>query len=115
MPKENRQYTRTQAKYSGNLTLDNRKVAYAVSTDNLSKGGTLLLSENKLPVDSLIDLELFLKDKATPLRCKGKVKWTRPRDYVGKRAVTYYLGVEFIGMEDTDKEVLESTMESVLC
>ncbi len=48
-----------------------------VDSVNVSGGGIMIPITRKLPVETQVDLEIFLPDEKPPIKTKGKIVWIR--------------------------------------
>lgn len=60
---------------------------------NVSLGGICILMENKLDIDSLIDVEFYLPGNSNKFTAHAKVKWREKSDK------GYETGLEFIDIK----------------
>jgi hypothetical protein len=64
-------------------------------TENFSAGGMRATFDQELPVDSVINLEIYLQEE--PTMCKGKVVWIKKIDLPKQPGVYLYdTGIEFL-------------------
>lgn len=77
---------------------------------NLSLGGLLLEAGSALPVDDELILEFDLPQRASSVRCRGRVVWVG-RLSREKADLPYGLGVQFIDLDANDKEILRTYLE----
>jgi len=59
---------------------------------NINRGGVLFLNQNRLSVNSKIDLKLSIPEESHPLALKGRVRWAALN--VGM-SYKYQVGVQF--------------------
>jgi len=84
----------------------NQKVIYHISKD-ISTTGARIRTNVFLPVDTLLKIELTLKDPPRLVIAVGKVKWIR--NLYGDE--TYEAGLEF---NDTSRETIKLLADHVL-
>jgi hypothetical protein len=64
-------------------------------TENLSDGGMRATFDLELPVESVLNLEIYLQED--PTVCKGKVVWVKKIDLPKQPGVYLYdTGIEFL-------------------
>lgn len=76
-------------------------------TENIGVGGLCFLINKKLPLFSELDVELSLDPQKAPILCKGKVMWVVRQSSFDKSEEKYDTGIEFVGMSDNDKKIIE--------
>jgi c-di-GMP-binding flagellar brake protein YcgR len=59
---------------------------------DLSQGGLRMLSSEFMPVNSLVSIQIQLKDREKIMDVEGRVKWVR----YNPMTETYQMGVEFV-------------------
>lgn len=64
---------------------------------NISHGGLYFSSVEKIPVNTLLKLKLFIVKRT--VRCRGQVVWTRK----DKKLNIWHMGIEFIGLDQETK------------
>jgi len=74
-----------------------------LDTHDLSSGGAFLKADLLFEVDEEIDLEFALPATDRVIRCHGRVAWVT-RGGAGERPAG--MGIEFVGLADTDRETL---------
>lgn len=79
---------------------DSKRVDDGEVTLNISKGGMYFNTDHEIPVDSKINLKLFIVEKT--IICQGEVAWTRKEE----SEEVWHIGLKFIGLdEETAKEI----------
>lgn len=48
-----------------------------VDSVNISGGGIMIPITKKLPIETQVDLEIFLPDEKPPIKTKGKIAWIK--------------------------------------
>ncbi|HEU4560583.1 MAG TPA: PilZ domain-containing protein, partial [Longimicrobium sp.] len=72
--------------------VDGGSAARARQSVNVSEGGLSFVSEDEIPIGTLI--EVLISDVDPPFEAQARVKWCRPE---GKR---YLVGVQFLQADD---------------
>jgi len=111
--KERREFVRV--KFPCEITVKNpERHTISLCTENISAGGIRFLSNEKIGLSLLINIELYGVAKK-PIVCNGKVKWafTRKNPSEGKQNI-YDIGVEFYQLKKTDLAEIKSFVVSVL-
>ena len=76
-------------------------------TKNISTGGILIETSEKLLIEAFIGLEIELPNQQKPLVANGKVAWTKEgskTDQTGKRV--FDTGIRFVDMGPRHRELL---------
>ena len=93
------------------LSPDRELIAY---TENISKGGLMVVLEEKLAIFNVVGIEFFL-DKDTLIQCEGHVSWVRERDKESVDTLNMFdTGIEFIGVSNKDKDSIEKKVNEIL-
>ncbi len=84
-------------------------------TENISAGGIRFIIEQKLSMDSIIDLEIS-EIKNSPIRCKVQIKWifsrTPPKDALCSHL--FDVGAEFYEISSDDLSSIKKFLGSTL-
>jgi len=75
---------------------------------NISAGGILFYSEKKLPLNSTVEIKINIPPKPTPLHVVGKVVRVHPLKRIGG----YEVGLEFVHIEEEDRNLIEKLVLS---
>lgn len=105
-----------RANYKCLITIKRRLNAKTISTqtENIGAGGICVLVKEDLGLFQGVDLELFLEDKSTPIKCGGTVVWVVRKAGPKKGAFIYDTGVEFIDIRPEDREKISEVVEVIL-
>ena len=87
-------------------TLPSRNYFYTVSKD-LSVGGTRILSNDFLPKDNELKLNINLIDKV--LNIKARVSWCTKE----RTAQRYTTGLQFLELDEPDKKALAKFLSAI--
>ena len=72
------------------------------TSENISKGGILILADEKIPLGSFLEFEINLVGEQFPVFLKGRV--VRVEEVIPEKK--YDLGIMFSSIFDTDKKIL---------
>lgn len=87
------------------------KDALLTHTENVSIGGVRVILKNKVPMATLLDIEIDLMDAAEHLTCLGKVVWSEKRKSTESVKPDFFdIGIEFMGVNEADRKRLESVI-----
>jgi len=106
-----------RANYKCNIMIKKRLTSKTISTrtENIGAGGICVMVKEDLGLFQGVDLEVFLDDNATPIKCGGTIVWvvkkSEPRP---KGAYTYDTGVEFIDIRPEDRDRISEVVETIL-
>jgi c-di-GMP-binding flagellar brake protein YcgR len=98
---ERRRYIRTDKLLPMTISLKEEKSYRDIhaTTRNISATGTMAETTEKLAVGSTVKLEISIPGAANPVHGNGTVVWSTPISGAGK----YYNGIEFVGIEEDNK------------
>ena len=81
-------------------------------TENVSEGGIRVILEEKVPVFTMVGIELFV-DKNKPMKCKGKVAWIKEIiNPIERQATMYDVGIKFVDLSDFDKVYIKKLVDA---
>ena len=81
-------------------------------TENISDGGIRVIIEEKLPIFTMVGIELFI-DKNKPIKCKGKVAWVKEVvNPIERSAMMFDIGIKFIDINDFDRNYIKKLVVS---
>lgn len=84
-------------------------------TENISCGGLCTSVPIELGVDSVVALEIDLKDKKPNVNCSGTVVWCFKRLHPGDGSSEVFdLGIEFIDIKEEDRARIKKIVDSHL-
>ncbi len=81
-------------------------------TENLGAGGLCLLLDRALERFSTLTLRLELDKNLPWIECQGKVIWIVPSRGIGAKKDTFDTGIEFLGLEPAEEDLIRSYVES---
>ena len=81
-------------------------------TENLGAGGLCMILDRSLERFSSLSLRLELDQNLPWIECEGKVVWIVPSREVGARRENYDTGIEFVGLEPAEEDLIRSYVES---
>jgi len=79
---------------------------------NVNCGGLFIATENQLPVDTLIELELHLLPQAAPLNCRGRVAWVNHPEWMKSPGLPAGMGVQFVDPSETVVRAVRAHIEA---
>jgi hypothetical protein len=82
-------------------------------TQNISRGGTCIISSEPLKEKEVLDLTIHLPNEDTPVKIFGKVIWAK--EYAISEAVQlkrYSVGLEFIGADNKTLDKIDRYVAS---
>ena len=113
LERERRQFVRVRFPCQITIYLPVEKTI-STHTENISCGGARVIIREDIPVSSIVGIKVFI-GKTTLVNCKGKVVWrvkvNNPLEVEGDLFDT---GLEFVGIEEKDREKLKTTIELLL-
>ena len=87
------------------------KDALLTHTQNVSNGGVRVILKHKIPMATLLDIEIDLMDADEHLSCLGKVVWSEKRKSTEAVKPDFFdIGIEFMGVGEADRKRLESVV-----
>ena len=96
------------------LTLGNPASGQVLKThtENLGAGGVCVILDRSLERFSTVSIRLELDPNLPWIQCLGKVLWCVPSREVGGRKESFDTGVEFIGLQPAEQDLLRSYVEA---
>jgi c-di-GMP-binding flagellar brake protein YcgR len=88
---EGRRFTRVPFKRSVRFSATHDERTASHIAQDLSQGGLRMLSSEFIPVNSLVSIQIQLKDREKVMDVQGRVVWVR----YNPMAETYQMGLEF--------------------
>ncbi|MCK4810272.1 MAG: PilZ domain-containing protein [Candidatus Omnitrophica bacterium] len=83
---------------------------FSTYTENISREGVKIIIREKLEIDSLIDLKIYVGK--TPVVCKGRILWVKDKvsKYSEDLKVTglFETGVGFYKIKEEDKLIIKN-------
>lgn len=84
-----------------------------VHTENISCGGVKVILEEKLPISSVVGLELYLGRQI--ISCKGRVVWVVENvDPVAKVSLLFDTGIEFYEIDEKDETMIKNIIDAIM-
>ena len=84
-------------------------------TENIGMGGICVVLKESINLFKDGELEIIIEDKGSPIRCKGSIVWVvKKTDPTDKSLITYDVGIEFIDIDDSDKDRIGRIVEKIL-
>ena len=87
--------------------LNHRSPAKNAQTRDLSLGGLCFQTEEFVPLDTTLLLELRLRDSARPVRSIARVAWTR----IMPSGHRYEIGSEFVDIVFSERKALKDFLD----
>lgn len=84
-------------------------------TENIGGGGICFIVKKDIKLFTEVELEIDLLDAKDHLMAKGKVVWAVRRKAVEEHKPMFYdIGIEFVGLGQTDKSRLREVLEGMI-
>lgn len=84
------------------------------ATKNISGGGICLEVDSVVRIGDVLELDIALPTKKT-IHSKGVVRWTEDFGIIGEKSNSRYeAGIEFIEINDSDREEVKKFVFSIL-
>ncbi|MFH1655939.1 MAG: PilZ domain-containing protein [Candidatus Omnitrophota bacterium] len=110
---EKRKFARLNTSVDVQYTVLEIKAAKEAKTKDISAGGICIIADEKLEVDCILGISVYLSGESMPITAKGKVVWTRPFQ-VGKENQHFDVGVEFTEISPEDRKKIDQYVFSFL-
>ncbi len=81
-------------------------------TENVGAGGVAVILERPLERFSVVSLRLELDASLPWIECEGKIMWAIPSREVGGRREQYDTGIEFLGLDPGQQELIRRYVEA---
>lgn len=98
---ERREYKRFERYLEVEYSVKKKLCLKNGKTLNISKGGAMLLLDEKLPVSTILDIKMHIPEKNRRIEIEGEVVWTKEtdeKDLSGKRF--FHSGIKFIAIKE---------------
>jgi uncharacterized protein (TIGR02266 family) len=82
---------------------------------NVNCGGLFIATPQQLPVDTLVELELYLLPQTAPLSCRGRVAWVNHPEWMKSPSLPPGMGVQFVDPPDAVVRVVRTHIEKASC
>ncbi len=82
-------------------------------TKDISQGGIFVVSDFQPPVDTIVEVQLKLPDRANPIQVTGRVAHVVAEAEANEENEAGF-GVQFIRFFDDDEELLQAYMEQIM-
>jgi len=100
---ERRKFRRANIKYPINVICtgevvqgDPQSYIFHTYTENMGKGGIMVMLEKEVSPGSLVELELFITDKESlPIKCNGVIIWNKRANPEGTKPNLFSTGIQF--------------------
>ena len=84
-------------------------------TENIGAGGVRVIIEEKLEVNAMVGLEIFLYKEIQPIACKGKIVWVVEKESLYRKNLIFFdIGIEFHDIKDEDKLTIKNLVEAIV-
>jgi c-di-GMP-binding flagellar brake protein YcgR len=94
------------------LIHDIPKHTIATHTENISAGGARVITEEKIDNNSIVDIEIKLKEDT--IICKGKIVWVVDRHSPYKKGIIYHdTGIEFHEIKDEQRSIIHNFIKFI--
>ena len=88
--------------------------AVSTHTENISAGGVRVIVGEKIETGKIVGIEIHLKENK--IVCKGKIAWVVDKKSPYRRGIFYHdTGIEFFEINDQDRNMINMTIEKMLC
>ena len=116
---ERRKFPRVNIKYPINVICTGEVMQghpqyyiFHTYTENMSKGGIMIMLEKEVKAGSLVELELFITDKESlPIKCNGFIIWTKKANPEGTKPDLFNTGIQFA---DLTNPIYRKLLEDVI-
>ncbi|MCB9771540.1 MAG: PilZ domain-containing protein [Candidatus Omnitrophica bacterium] len=84
-------------------------------TENIGVGGVCAILKKGLPMFAPVEVELDLLDFEDHVKCQGKIVWSvRRKSNEENKPMFYDIGIEFVDINDRDRERVEATVQRLV-
>ncbi|MDD5254522.1 MAG: PilZ domain-containing protein [Candidatus Omnitrophica bacterium] len=110
---DRRAYPRANLDYGVDVCFDLRIFSVYSEIINISAGGVRVLIEEKVDVNTPVDIKLSPRG-AEPIRCKGEVVWLNERPLGGLKRTVFDTGIRFTEIKTIDKERIRNAVDAAI-
>jgi len=110
--KERRRFPRVAYPCKINISTEEGEEEFRLHTENISSGGTRVILQDKLDINTPIQVTLMIWDKQ--ISTKGRVVWVIDISHPGSADPTLFdTGIEFTQMNQEQRELLSRLVQKV--
>jgi c-di-GMP-binding flagellar brake protein YcgR len=108
---EKRRFIRT--KFPCKITIRTPKEhSISTYTENISAGGIRVTIEEQLQIATIVDLEVYLREKS--VTCRGRIVWVVDKESPYRKGIAYCdTGIEFYEITDQDRKTINELVEKI--
>lgn len=106
-----------RANYKCLIDIKKRGSSKSISThtENIGIGGICVIIKDNLGLFQGVNLEIFLEDEKTPIRCAGTAVWiVKKRPEKKEDSYSYDTGIEFVDLDDNQRERIAKIVDYIL-
>lgn len=94
---------------------DSSKKQISAQTENIGIGGICMGLDTDIGKFSEVNIELTLKDKRPPVKCRGHAVWIVKRSMIEnlKPSAKFDTGIEFANLMEEDKKRIEKIVAEI--
>lgn len=101
---ERRHYPRLRSAVIEYSFMDKESPEEAAFTRDVGAGGISIIVNEKIELEVLLILKIYLPDYNDPVKAKGKVVWRQESAFKLPQTTRYDIGIEFFEISDEDKQ-----------
>jgi len=106
-----RRFIRMEFPYTIHIYQPQEK-AISTYTENISAGGVKVVIKKKLEISSMVDLEIYVKQK--PVLCKGRIVWVKEKESNYLEGAAFFdTGIEFNKINEEDRLAIKNCVEEI--
>ncbi|MBF0216465.1 MAG: PilZ domain-containing protein [Candidatus Omnitrophica bacterium] len=83
-------------------------------TENIGAGGLCVILSREFDLFKTADLELYVAEKESSIKCKGTIVWVIRRVIGAPASYEYDIGIEFTDMAGEDRNKISLLVDDVL-
>jgi len=109
---ERREFPRVNLIYKISSIFGERLLVFHSHTENISVAGVRTILEEGLHISTELEIELFVSDRGTPLKCKGQIIWVKEINPVSTNPRLFDTGIKFTKISNSDQEYLKNMVNT---
>jgi len=106
-----------RAKYKCLIYIKKKGSSKSISTytENIGAGGICVIIKDNLILFQGVNVELFLEQDDSPIKCAGTVVWVvKKRPEKREEDYCYDTGIEFVNIEERERKKVLNVVEAIL-
>ncbi len=104
--KERRRYPRLRGAEVEYTVISKKKLKVISLTENISAVGIRILASERIKIDTVLDLKIYVPRFSQPIHAMGRVVWVKASGFIKRKELRrghFDIGVKFIEISEDDR------------